>query len=144
MGDRIDQPLMFQEITDVSVITNQVLQTVELSASDIVISTHRRHPEVVDPRLAEVGEDKAAGLPVALPDHVAAVSLGCPQSVLGLEPVHPAMIPLILRRGSQHLRLLVVREGRERQQLLLHHHTLLRVGGTRAHQSAVTTGQQTH
>ena len=48
------QPLMLQEVADVGVVTNEVLETVKLPASDVVIPAHGRHTEVIDTGLAEV------------------------------------------------------------------------------------------
>ena len=50
-----------------ALVTDEVLQAVELAAAYVVVPAHRRHTEVVDPRLAEVGEHVAARLTVALP-----------------------------------------------------------------------------
>ena len=40
-----------------SVVSNQVLQRVKLAAANVEIATDGRDPEMIDARLAEVGQD---------------------------------------------------------------------------------------
>ena len=89
----IGQPLVLQEIRLVGVVSDEVLQRVELAAPDVEVSADGRDAEVVDAGLAQVGQHVGPGLAVGLPDQVGAHLLGGAQPLFGLMASHSAMVP---------------------------------------------------
>ena len=89
----IGQPLVLEEIRLVGVVSDEVLQRVELAAPDVEVSADGRDAEVVDAGLAQVGQHVGPGLAVGFPDQVRAHLLGGAQPLFGLMASHSAMVP---------------------------------------------------
>ena len=95
----IGQPLVLEEIRLVGVVSDEVLQRVELAAPDVEVSADGRDAEVVDAGLAQVGQHVGPGLAVGFPDQVRAHLLGGAQPLFGLMASHSAMVPSGNKKG---------------------------------------------
>lgn len=87
------ESLLLEQVSDIGVVTDEVGQRVKLSAADVEVTAHGRHPEVVDAGASEVREHVRAGLAVALAHQVAAQLGRLVQPLLGCVPVQPAVVP---------------------------------------------------